>query len=89
MHRIIVLSGQEYFSIINAAFGKEIANLIHANSICISKNKYGLISYTFFQFHNNPHIITDIKKRLTKKEIEKLLILMNIMGTKAAFNTLF
>lgn len=89
MRRMIVLSGERYFDIINNIFGREITNTEYIDSICIVKNKYGFISYTFFHYDKKRRIIIDIRKQLTDKEVNKLLVLINIMGTKEALNTLF
>lgn len=92
MRRIIVLSGERYFPIMNAALGlgpNIFNNKSHVDSICIVKNKYGFISSSFFHYDIKRNIIVDIRKQLTDREIERLLTLMTIMGTKAAFDTLF
>lgn len=92
MRRYIVLSGEKYLPIINAAlgFGYDVFNKSsHVDSICIVKDKHGLVSFTFFHCDIKRNIIVDIRKQLTDKEIDKLLTLMSIMGNKEAFNTLF
>lgn len=92
MRRYIVLSGGKYFPIINAAlgFGYDVFdNTTHVDSMCIVKDKYGFISYTFFHYDIKRNIIVDIRKQLTDKEIDRLLILMSIMGNEEAFSTLF
>lgn len=92
MRRYIVLSGGEYFPIINAALGLgyEVFNKSsHVDSICIVKDKNGLVSFTFFHYDIKRKIIVDIRKQLTDKEIDRLLILMSIMGNEEAFSTLF
>ena len=92
MRRYIVLSGERYFPIMNIALGlgnDVISTSILINSICIVKNKYGFISYTFFHYDIKRDTIVDIRKQLTDKEIDRLLILMNIMGNEEAFSTLF
>lgn len=92
MRRYIVLSGEKYFPIINAAlgFGYDVFdNTTYVDSICIVKNKYGFISYTFFRYQKDRDIIVDIRNQLTDKEIDRLLILMSIMGNEEAFSTLF
>lgn len=92
MRRYIVLSGEKYLPIMNASFGfnYDVFNKSsYVDSICIIKNEYGFISYTYFHYGIERNIIVDIRKQLTDKEIDKLLILMNIMGNKEAFNTLF
>lgn len=92
MRRYIVLSGEKYFPIMNAALGfnYDVFNESnHADSICIVKNKYGFITYSFFHYDIKRNIIVDIRNQLTDKEVDRLLILMNIMGNKEAFSTLF
>lgn len=92
MRRYIVLSGEKYFPVINAVLGlgyNVIDKSTHTDSICIVKNKYGFITYSFFHYEIKRDIIVDIRKQLTDKEIDKLLTLMNIMGNKEAFSTLF
>lgn len=92
MRRYVVLSGERYFPIISAALGfsyNVLHNATHLDSICIVKNKYGFISYTFFHYSIKRDIIVDIRKQLTDKEIDKLLTLMSIMGNEEAFSTLF
>ena len=92
MRRYIILSGEKYFPIMNTAlgFGYDVFdNTTHVDSICIVKNKYGFISYSFFHYGIKRDIIVDIRKQLTDKEIDRLLILMSIMGNEEAFSTLF
>ena len=92
MRRYIVLSGGKYFPIINAAlgFGYNVFDKpTRIDSICIVKNKYGFITYSFFHYDIKRNIIVDIRKQLTDKETDRLLILMSIMGNEEAFSTLF
>ena len=92
MKRYIVLSGEKYFPIINATFGFTyglLTEMTHVDSIYIVKNKYGFITYSFFKYYIEGDIIVDIRKQLTDKEIDRLLILMSIMGNEEAFSTLF
>lgn len=92
MRRMVVLSGERYFPIMNTALGlgPDIFNRKnYVDSICIVKNESGFISSSFFRYQKDRNIIVDIRKQLTDREIEKLLTLISIMGTKAAFDTLF
>ena len=92
MRRYIVLSGEKYFPIMNTALGfnYDVFNKSsYVDSICIVKNEHGFISYTHFHYGIERDIIVDIRKQLTDKEIDRLLILMSIMGNEEAFSTLF
>lgn len=92
MRRYIVLSGEKYLPIMNVAFGfgyDAFNKSSYVDSICIVKNEHGFISYTNFHYGIERDIIVDIRKQLTDKEIDRLLILMSIMGNEEAFSTLF
>ena len=90
MRHYIVLSGEKYLPILNYVFGRnKFTKYSYFDSICIVKDKHGLVSFTFFHYDIKRNIIVDIRNQLTNKEIDRLLILMSIMGNEEAFSTLF